>query len=154
MAARDDFLQALIDGDVRRLKRMWSRVGAHLPQDGDDEVCMHIARTATERIPLKLRAYSHRWLGERGYPSRLPDRLKPSAERMYPQIASAAGFAWNSSSSILAPAKPYVEKAVGDRVSDIFANGDGGKTELVKSEMIATKNRTLKSLFGPLKALR
>lgn len=150
MAARDAFLRALVDGDVRTLRRMWSRVSPHLPQvdAADGETCMHIARTATKGVPLKCRAYSHRWLEERGYPSQLPDKLKPQAERMYPRVASAAGFAWSSSSEILRPAKPIVDRAVGDRVEDLFANGDGDKTELVRREMIDTKNRTLKHLFG------
>ena len=79
---------------------------------------------------------------------------KPKAERMYPRVAAAAGFAWNSSSAILRPAKPYVDRAVGDRVEELFANGDGGNTELVKREMIDTKNRTLKHLFGAIGALK
>jgi hypothetical protein len=129
---------------------MWSSVNPHLPQPAnaeDAEVCLHLARTAAATIDIKLRAYSHRWLTERKYPSQLPDKLKPRAERMFPVVASAAGFAWGSASAILQPAKPYVDRAVSARVEELFANGDGHKVDLVRDEMISTKNKTLKSLF-------
>jgi hypothetical protein len=67
---------------------------------------------------------------------------------MYPKVSAAAGFAWGASSRLLQPARPYVLGAVSDRVEELFANGDGDKTDLVRSEMIETKNNTLRKLFG------
>lgn len=151
MAARDDFRAALMDGDVRLLRRIWARAMPHLPQPkdaADAEVCLHVARTATKSIPLKLRAYSHRWLVERELPSQLPDELKPEAERLYPKIAASVGYGWNSNSTILKPAKPIIERAVGDRIEELAADGQLGNIQLVRDEMRITKDKTLKSLFG------
>lgn len=66
-----------------------------MPQPESDEEAlraMHAARTAASSIPLRLRAYSHAWLAERGLPSLLPDELRPRAERMYPVPAIAVGL--------------------------------------------------------------
>src|SRR5215218_10937824 len=81
--------------DVEGARRLWSFVNPHLPQDGTDAdflASLHHARTQAESMHLSHRAYSHRWLEERGLPSGLPDHLKPSAQRMYPRIVSAVGI--------------------------------------------------------------
>ena len=54
---------------------------------------MHRARTSASSIPVHLRLYSHAWLEERGLPSGLPDKLRPSMEQVFPRIVPAVGVA-------------------------------------------------------------
>lgn len=110
-------------------------------------MALHGARTAAESMPLKLRAYSHRWLIERGYPSQLPDKLKPKAEQMFPKVAEGVGIACKTNNKYLKPAMPIIQKAMGDAVEDCFANGDRDP-KLVKSQMMLAKDREFKALFG------
>lgn len=150
MAAREDFRQALIDGDVRLLRRIWASVFPGHPQPKDAaeaETTLHIARTAAESIPLKLRAYSHRWLLERNLPSQLPDALKPKAEQLCPHIAEGVGIAMNTSKEWLKPALPLVRRAMERTVEDMFANGDRDPG-LVKSRIIAARGDEMRRLFG------
>lgn len=156
MAARGEFRQALIDGDFRRCAAMWRVVRPHLPQpnnDGEAEIQMHAARTCT-RLPLKLRAYSHRWLTERNLPSLLPDHLRPKAEQLCPKVVPAVGFAWGSGHTLLQPAKPIIEGAVHKTISELAADGmldrDPG---FVRNQMLLTKNRTIHALFGRIQTL-
>lgn len=150
MAARDAFKEALETGDVRRLRRIWQSQFPHLPQPRDRreaEISLHIARTAADTVAFRLRAYSHAWLNERGLPSKLPDGLKPKADRIYPQVQEAVGISLNTSKEWLAPALPIVRKAMADSVEDCFANGDRDP-QLVKAQMMEAKDRTFRSLFG------
>jgi hypothetical protein len=90
MATPDEFRAALASGDVRLVRKAAAIAFPHLPQpetDEDAEVLMHVARTEATSLPLRLRAWSHRWLTERGHPSHLPDELKPKAEQIHPVIA-------------------------------------------------------------------
>lgn len=123
----------------------------HLPQlDTAEkaEIAMHMARTATENIPLKVRAYSHRWLMERDMPSQLPDELKPSAERLYPTTALAVGISVNTRSQYLKPAMLEVRGAMEEAVLDVDADGKLADTVLVTKRMNEAKERTLRALFG------
>jgi hypothetical protein len=126
--------RCLIDLDVPGIRALWSAVSPHLPQpssDADALTALHVARTQAESVPFRLRAYSHRWLSERALPSRLPDRLKPSAERLYPRVVEGVGISVNSK---------YPEVVRGVRgameyvVSDCYANGDMAP-EIVKPLM-------------------
>jgi hypothetical protein len=81
-----ELLRCLRDGDVTAIRRLYREIAPHLPQPSSDVeawASLHHARTQVEALPLKLRAYSHRWLLDQGLPSGLPDALKPLAERMY-----------------------------------------------------------------------
>lgn len=150
MAAREDFRQALMDGDVRLLRRIWASVFPGHPQPesaAEAETTLHIARTAAESIPLKLRAYSHRWLLERNLPSQLPDELKPKAEQLCPRVAEAVGIAMSTGKDWLKPALPLVRRAMEQTVEDMFANGDRDPG-LVKSRMLAARDDEMKRLFG------
>ncbi len=108
---------------------------------------MHMARTAAKSVTFRLRAYSHRWLLERGLPSQLPDSLKPAADRLYPSVVEAVGFSVNFRSSILAPAAAEVQSAVTAVIEDCYANGDRDP-ELVRGRMLDTKDATIRKLFG------
>lgn len=111
------------------------------------EIVMHIARTEADSVRFSARAYSHRWLTERSLPSKLPDKLKPNAERLYPRVVEAVGVSVNFRSKYLAPAAREVQAAMNEAVEDCYANGDT-EPEIVRQQMDAARNRALKSLFG------
>ena len=120
----DHFRQALIDCDVELCRKIWAHSHPHLPQpESDDDVLttIHIARTGAESIAFKHRAYSHAWLRERNLPSKLPDELKPRAERLYPVIIEGVGIAVKSSNKKLAF---EIRTAMERVVLDCYANGD------------------------------
>lgn len=141
--------QCLMDLDVEGARAIWRHVAPHLPQPASDAAAlatMHVARTATQTIPPRLRFYSHRWLLDHGYPSQLPDRLKPSAERMYPRKVEAVGIALAGRSGPEACA--MIRGAMEHAVLDCFANGDTA-TEIVKPQMMAARFRERKALGLP-----
>ncbi len=92
--------RCLVDCDIDALLRLWHML---YPQQTppttrhDCLIAIHIARTASARLPFRFRAYSHQWLRDNLPPdvwqkaSQLPDELKPRAERMYPRIVEAVG---------------------------------------------------------------
>ena len=84
---------------------------------------LHHARTQAASMPLNLRAYSHRWLLDHGYPSGLPDELKPRAERIYPRVASAVGISVNVRSAFMKPVAEALRGAMSDAVMDAYADG-------------------------------
>jgi hypothetical protein len=145
MARQDDFRAALEAGDVKLVRRMWTAFMPHLPQPTADEAekAMHIARTAAETVSFKARAWSHRWLTERDLPSQLPDRLRPSAERLYPRVVEGVGI----SVSLAKPGMLEVRTAMEGVVADMYANGDTDPV-LVRSRMFEAREKTLHSLFG------
>jgi hypothetical protein len=144
---QDDFRAALEAGDVRLCKKMWAAFNPHLPQPEDPEAAMHMARTVAETVSFKARAYSHCWLTERGLPSQLPDRLKPSAERLYPRPVEAVGISVNCRNPWLKPAMVEVREAMEAIVSDCYANGDTNPL-IVKPRMQEARERTMRQLFG------
>lgn len=150
MGAQSEFRTLLANGDVAALRAAWHRLAPHLPQPQNDEqaeIVMHHARTLTDSLSLRARAYSHRWLDERGLPSGLPDFLKAKAERMYPRIVEGVGISVNSSSALLRPATVEIRRAMEDAVSDAYANGDRDP-ELVRGRMVEARQRVYKALFG------
>jgi hypothetical protein len=151
MGAQAEFRQALENGDVAALQRIHPILFPHAPAaptSGDAEIQMHMARTQADWLDLKRRAYSHRWLQERGYPSQLPDDLKPKAERLYPIIAEAVLVSANSNSPILKPAMPIVQKAMCDAVEEAAADGKLSDSEFVKARMGEARRRSMRQLFG------
>lgn len=146
----EDFRAALEAGDVRLLRRMWSAWFPHLPQPKtaeQAEAVMHHARTQAETVSFKARAWSHRWLTERNLPSGLPDRLKPSAERVYPRIVEGVGISVNCRNPILKPAMIEVRKAMEAVVEDSYANGETDPA-IVRPRMFEAREKTMLSLFG------
>ena len=145
-----EFRQLLESGDVEGCRRYWHTHAPNMPQlqsRAEAEAAMHMARTAAETVRIRARAYSHRWLLDRGLPSQLPDRLKPAAGRLYPAVVEAVGFSVNFRSSILAPAAAEVQSAVTAVIEDCYANGDKDP-ELVRARMLDTKDATIRKLFG------
>lgn len=140
--------QCLIDLDVVRVRKLWAHLAPHLPQDMSDQdalTALHVARTAAESIPLKLRAYSHRWCLERNVPSQLPDKLKPKAERIYPRVVDAVGVAVSSK---YAEVKQAIGGAMSYAVLDCYANGDTDP-RIVKPRMHEARVRERKALGLP-----
>lgn len=144
------FRNLLNSGDVEGLRAFWRNASPHLPQPEtreQAEIVMHRARTEAESIALDKRAYSHRWLCDRGLPSGLPDELKPRAERIYPRVVEAVGISVNARSEMLKPLARQVERAMADAVEEAFADGrtDPG---FIKARMAEVKARTWRQLMG------
>lgn len=141
----DDFRRCLIECDVAGIRKLWAHVAPHLdqPSDGDALVSIHHARTGARSVPFSLRAYSHRWLVERGYPSGLPDELKPRAQRIYPVVQECVGIgALNKG-----PITHLTQRAMQDAVLEAYADR---RTEpaFVKARMQEARARTIKQLIG------
>lgn len=144
------FRNLLERGDVEGLRAFWRQASPHLPQPEtreQAEFVMHRARTEAESLPLKSRAYSHRWLCDRDLPSGLPDNLKPRAERIYPRIVEAVGISVNARSAMLKPLARQVERAMADAVEEAYADGrtDPG---FIRARMAEVKTRTWRQLMG------
>lgn len=103
---------------------------------------LHAARTVSESVPFQARAYSHRWLTERGLPSQLPDALKPKAERAYPRVVSGVGISVNSK---YVEVKNRVRGAMEYAVEDCYAMGDEDPV-IVKKQMFEARKRELRGL--------
>lgn len=143
-----EFRAILIDLDVWAARLAWSDIAPHLPQPASNEealITLHMARTATQTIPPRLRYYSHRWLVDHGYPSQLPDRKRAPAERMYPRKVDAVGVAVKS-------AFPEVRDAIGgamsNAVADRYANGDRDPV-IVRAAMMEARARERRGLMLP-----
>jgi hypothetical protein len=155
MSAAGQFQQCLADGDFVALRAMWRDLMPHLPQletDEQAEIAMHRARTEAASIVLSKRAYSHRLLLERGYPSGLPDDMKPECERLYPRVASAVGISVNFSAPFLKPAAVAIRGVMEIAVEHCYADGQTDP-EFVKARMAEARALETKRLFGSLTAL-
>jgi hypothetical protein len=144
MSYQDQFRQFLEAADIDGVRRLWEHVHPHLPapiKDQDVLVSIHMARTQMVSIAFKLRAYSHRWLVDNGYPSQLPDELKPRAERLYPRIVEAVGISVKASHPLLKPVAASIERAMADAVEDAFASGRKDH-EFVSARMREARERT------------
>jgi hypothetical protein len=144
------FRNLLENGDVDSLRASWAVSMPHLPQPEtrkEAEIVMHRARTETESISFKARAYSHRWLVERMVPSGLPDDLKPRAERIYPQIVQSVGISVNASSEFMKPAALQIRKSMEDAVNDAYAE-KRTSPEFLRARMMEARAKTQKLLLG------
>lgn len=144
MSLQDQFRQYLVAADVDGVRRLWAHAFPNMPQapqrDRDVLIQIHLARTQMVSIPLKLRAYSHRWLLDNGYPSMLPDDMKPKAERIYPRIAEAVGISVTASNPLFKPVAKSIERAMADAVEDAFASGRR-EPEFLKARMNEARAR-------------
>lgn len=77
MALPDAFRQAMVEGNFMRCGQLWADAFPNMPKPSNIEAAMHTARTASISMPTPKRIYSNEWLIERGFPSSLPDELKP-----------------------------------------------------------------------------
>lgn len=138
-----DWQLLLERGDPKALRAAWKRAAPHLPQpksDAEAEITMHMARSASVLMPMKLRHYSHAWLLERNLPSQLPPEDQPV-------VAEAVGISVNFKSAILMPAATEVRKSMEYAVEDCYANGDRD-VATVQAQMAQARNRTMRALFG------
>lgn len=150
-----EFRRCLEDLDVAGVRKLWAHISPNLPapkSDAEALTTLHMARTAAESMPLKLRAYSHRWLLDRGLPSQLPDPLKPKAERLYPRVIEAVGISVNFSSPLLKPAEALIRTSMEDAVNDVFADDPHPDPALVSARMAEARERETKALFGRMGA--
>lgn len=132
--------------DVAGIMRLHAHVFPHLPQPaGEHEalVSIHYARTQMPTMALRLRAYSHRWLLDNGYPSGLPDELKPSAERMYPVAARVVGISVNSKYPVVERA---IQGAMESAVFETYADGHEHQPEIVRARMMEARERERRGL--------
>lgn len=150
MASAAEFRAALASGDTRLVRKCAAAAMPHLPQpetDEEAEVLMHVARTETQSLPIKLRLWSHRWLSERGLPSHLPDELRPKAEQVHPIVAEGVLVAVMAQTEEMKPFARQLERAMSDAVADAYANGDTAPA-LVRRRMQEARSRTYRELLG------
>ena len=123
----------LMDLDAPAAMAFWRATSPHLPQPQTEYqalVALHMARTEAQMIPVDHRFRSHRWLTDNGYPSKLPDHLKPKAERKYPRKVEGVGIAIGLTRMPLPGLQALgraVRSAMSDAVEDCFAMGDREK---------------------------
>lgn len=142
--------RALVDLDVTLIRKVWGHVSPHLPQPKTREdalIALHVARTASDSVPVNHRLYSHAWLRDRGYPSRLPDNLKQSADRLYPIVVGSVGIAVGGALAKYKDVKDGVRGAMEGAVLDCYGMGDEDP-KIVKPRMHEAKDKELKALFG------
>jgi hypothetical protein len=150
MNYNDEFSKCLATLDVAGARKLWRHVQPDLPQPKDDAetlIMLHMARTQSNSLAIKLRAYSHRWLLDHGYPSQLPEALKPKAEQMYSKIVGAVGVSINFTLPELKPAGKLIEKVMGDTVNELYADGEE-RPEIVRRIMFEAGQKERKKLLG------
>ncbi len=131
--------------DVVGIRRLWAHIAPAMPQGGTDRdvmIMIHHARTQSASLKLRLRAYSHRWLVDNGYPSGLPDELKPRAERMYPKVVGVVGISVNSKYEV-------VRREIGGAMADVVENAYAdGKTDpgYIRPRMMDARKQAQKRL--------
>lgn len=137
--------------DVDRMMRLHKTVFPHLPAPASRAqtlAAMHHARTQSKYFAERARYYSHRWLIDHGYPSGLPDRLRPLAERMYPRVVAAVGIALASRSELTRPILGEIRGAMEYAVLE--AEGDGKLEDAphVTRRMAEAKAKEIRKLIG------
>lgn len=141
--------QSLEALDVVTLRKLWAHVSPHLPQPTSDEqalIMAHVARTASDSVREPQRLYSYAWLRDHGYPNRLPDHLKPKAERTYPRAVGAVGISVNSKYPVVRDA---IRGVMEDAVLETYADGHADAPEIVKARMMEARERERKGLGLP-----
>lgn len=137
--------------DVAGVRALWKHVSPNMPQpttDAEALVALHHARTQSEFLQLKMRAYSHRWLQDRGYPSGLPDHMKAPAERIYPTVALSVGISVNAKSELFKPVTSLVREAMEHAVLETYADGHQNEPAIVSARMQEAREKTTRQLIG------
>lgn len=145
-----EMLRCLKTVDVDGIRRLWSNVSPNMPQPHDDSsalVAIHHARTQCRAIAFRDRAYSHRWLTDNGYPSGLPDELRPKAEQTYHTVVQGVGISCNARSELFKPIVKLVQRSMEDAVSEAFADGKTDP-EHVSARMSEARADTVRLLLG------
>src|SRR3954464_6373047 len=137
MFARD-LVACLETVDVEGMRRLWAKIAPQMPTHDDAGMiaAIHLARTKSEFIRFRLRAYSHAWLIDHGYPSLLPDELRPKAQRMYPVTSHAVGIAVTSKYEEV---KITVTRAMSDAVLEAESAGRLTDDLFVKRRMMEAR---------------
>jgi hypothetical protein len=130
--------RCLIECDVVQMRRLDQHLMPHLAALSDDDVLttIHIARTCADFLSVQARAYSHRWLLDRGLPSELPDRLRPRAERMYPRVVDAVGVASHSGPGRKSAFNQAIQQVMVDAAAEAYADGHGSEPQIVKARIL------------------
>lgn len=146
MSARE-LIDCLERVDIGGMRRLWAKVAPQMAthDDAGMQTAIHLARTASEVVRFNLRAYSHAWLIDHGYPSLLPDDLRPRAHRLYPVTAHAVGIAVRSKYEEV---KITLERAMSGAVLEAEADGRLTDSPFVKARMMEARRRAVKKLFG------
>jgi hypothetical protein len=144
--------RCLAECDVDGMRKLWHHIAPKAPApktNAEALMVLHHARTRTATLPLKLRAYSHYWLVERGLRSDLPDKYKKQAEREYPWIADSVGIAV---SSRWPEVKLAIRGAMEGAVSECYADNKHDPL-IVKPRMMEMREHMRRKLFGPISDL-
>lgn len=142
-----DMLRCIRDLDHETARRLWKLERPNAPQpEGDYQAMMmlHYARTKLASIPERLRLYSHCWLRDAGFPSALPDALRPKAERMYPVGARAVGISSSKLNGTKTPLNYAVQKVMSDAVLETYADGHSHQPQIVKARILEKRRQFLK----------
>lgn len=150
MSLPEHFRQCMVELDINLARKLWKHIAPNMPQPGNDAdvlATMHMARTQMRTIAFKLRAYSHRWCVDNGFPSALPDELKPKAERIYPRIVDGVGIACKAMSPVTAPVLHLVRREMENAVLEAYADR---RTEpsFVKGRMMEARAKAKRKLLG------
>ena len=142
--------RALLDMDLAALRAIWASDAGHLPQalsDAETAATAHYARTVAASIPMRARAWSHRWLLDHGLPSGLPDELKPKAEQICPVVVEGVGIAVMAGSDLTRPIVGHVRDAMSVAVEECYADGDRDPA-VVRQRMMDARRNTTRHLLG------
>jgi hypothetical protein len=142
--------RALEEHDILTCCKLWEQVAPNLPQPKNEleaRMIMHHACTQAHNVSLRSRAYSHRWLLDHGYPSGLPDELKPKAERIYPKIVDAVGIACGGSSELGRAIAPIIQSAM-ERVVLEHYSDSVKDPKIIKPRMLEARKNVIKKLLG------
>lgn len=142
--------RALEEHDVLTCCRLWEVVAPGMPQPANAESAtagMHMACTMAANVALRSRAYSHRWLLDHGYPSQLPDNLRPKAEQMFPKVVDAIGIACGGTSELGRAIAPIVRGAMESVVLEHYADGVHDP-KIIKPRMLEARRNAVKKLLG------
>lgn len=151
-----EFFRCMVAMDVAVARRLWAHMNAHLYQPASDDemaIVLHHARTQSDQVPLRKRAYSHAWLRERSLPTGLPDALRPAAERLYPVIVDAVAISCRGSSPLMAPIVGLVRKSMENAIEDAYAEGRR-EPGFVRARMEEARQGTVKKLLGRVGSLQ
>jgi hypothetical protein len=150
MGAPDELLSCMERGDVAGCIAIWQRVAPHLPvpeSDAQAQFVFHRARTETQKLAFRHRAYSHSWLVERGLPSGLPDHLKPKAARMYPRVVEGVGVSVKARNPEFRQLARDCQKAMTNVVEEMYADG-ATDPDLIKTRMHEARKITIRRALG------
>lgn len=137
--------------DVAGARRLHGHMAPHLPQptsDAETLATLHHARTQTPGIALRLRVHSHHWLLDHGYPSGLPDRLRPMVERLYPRVVEAVVVSATASTELFKPVAPMIQNAMQAVAQDAYASDKPVDHVRLRADLREARVATINKLFG------